>query len=135
MPTHTAKLTALLIMLAGCSGIPDRNSGLDQARSSLGNALREPHLGTLASDELARASATLRMAERSWATGSSPSTVDHLTYMTMQRIAIARELALRYQAEQAIQAYSRAHDPLLGYDMSTLPVPTLTNDQRPIALQ
>ncbi|GAB3256022.1 DUF4398 domain-containing protein [Chitinimonas naiadis] len=135
MPIHAAKLTALMLILMGCSGIPERNSGLDQARSSLGTALRQPHLGSLASDELARAGMTLRMAERSWATGSNSATVDHLAYMTMQRIAIARELTLRYQAEQAIQAYSRAHDQLLGYDMSPLPIAPLTHDQRPIALQ
>ena len=94
---------ALAASVVACSSVPDRNNELDVARGRVSAAQRDSEVRTLAADELTQASESLSMAEKAFAAGQPQSTVDHLSYMTVQRVVIARETAAG-RASQAVIA-------------------------------
>lgn len=100
-------LTALATALAACSSLPDRNSALEQARARVSAAQSDPQVMTLAPEELKHATESLRNAEQAWTAGAKPATVDHLAYMTGQRVTIAKDTASSL-ASQAITAGAAA---------------------------
>jgi len=97
----------LAATLAACSSVPDRNSALDDARGRYNAAQSDPQVAILAATELKLASDSLRVAEQSWSDGASTPTVDHLAYLTTQRVTIARATASS-KAFQAITAGAAA---------------------------
>ncbi len=107
MNARVLVLTALATALAACSSIPDRNSALEQARARVSAAQSDPQVMTLAPEELKRATESLRNAEQAWTAGAKPGTVDHLAYMTGQRVTIAQDTASSL-ASQAITASAAA---------------------------
>ena len=91
------------ITLTACSSLPARNSALDQATGRVNLAALDTTMIRLAPEEWARTNDSLRAAEKSWNSGADPATVDHLAYLTGQRLAIAQEAAAG-RASQAITA-------------------------------
>src|SRR5205807_667055 len=73
---------------------------------------------TLAPDELKRATESLGVAEKAWTDGAPTSTVDHLAYMSSQRVVIARDTASS-RASQAITAGAAAERDKLRLEMRT----------------
>ena len=90
--TITATFTA-------CSSMPDRNAALDDARSRYNSAQNDPQVAALAPIELKNAGDSLRVADKAWTDRSNTVTVDHLAYMTNQRVTIAQETASSKAAE------------------------------------
>lgn len=107
MKTRTFCLATLTLALAACSSTPERNSALEQARERLGSARADTQTTALAPDELRRASESLRDADQAWVAGGSKENIDHLAYMTSQRVAIAQETASS-KASQAVVAGAAA---------------------------
>ncbi|HUG24140.1 OmpA family protein [Piscinibacter sp.] len=93
--------------LAACSTVPDRNDALVDARTRVSAAQSNPQVATLAPDELQRATASLRVAEKAWSDGGPTATVNHLSYMTVQRVAVATQTASS-RASQAVTAGAAA---------------------------
>ncbi|CAG1018778.1 putative lipoprotein YiaD [Burkholderiaceae bacterium] len=93
--------------LAACSSVPDRNTALEQARTRVTSAQGNPQVASLAPEELKRATESLRVADKAWSDGSKTATIDHLSYMTVQRVAIAQETASS-RASQAVTAGAAA---------------------------
>jgi outer membrane protein OmpA-like peptidoglycan-associated protein len=107
MTTRLLTLVALTATLAACSTVPDRNSDLDRARGRFNMAERDAQVVTLAPEELNQARASLAQAQNSWDKGQPKTTVDHLSYMTAQRVIIAQETASS-RASQAITTNAAA---------------------------
>lgn len=107
MKTRILLLTVLSATLAACSSVPDRNIALDDARARYTAAQNDPQVAALAPTELKLAGDSLRVAEQSWSDRAVPATVDHLAYLTTQRVTIARETASS-KASQAITAGAAA---------------------------
>lgn len=103
MNTKLIPVTLLAAALVACATTPTPNSALEQARARLMSAQADSQVATLAPDELKRAGEALRLAESSWSGGGAPATVDHLAYMTSQRVTIAQATAASLAA-QAITA-------------------------------
>ncbi|HEY0856915.1 MAG TPA: OmpA family protein [Albitalea sp.] len=93
--------------LAACSSVPDRNTALEQARTRVTAAQGNPQVASLAPEELKRATESLRVADKAWTDGGKTATIDHLAYMTVQRVAIAQETASS-RASQAVTAGAAA---------------------------
>ncbi|MBL0143005.1 MAG: DUF4398 and OmpA-like domain-containing protein [Betaproteobacteria bacterium] len=107
MKTRIFVLATLTAAVAACSSIPERNTALDQARGRYHSAQGDPQVTTLAPDELRRAGESLRVAEKAWADDGTTATVNHLAYMTSQRVTIAQETASS-RASQAVTAGAAA---------------------------
>jgi outer membrane protein OmpA-like peptidoglycan-associated protein len=101
MTTRFLLLATVLASLAACASLPDRNSALEQARGRFNSASADPQVARLAPEELKNASESLRVADTSWREGASPGKVDHLAYMTVQRVTIAQDTA-NSRAAQAV---------------------------------
>ena len=99
-PGRMLLLTALATALAACSTVPDRNAALDDAHSRFSVAQSDPQVGALAPEELKRATESLRTADEAQAAGRDRATVDHLAYLSSQRLTIAQDTA----ASKAAQA-------------------------------
>lgn len=112
-------LTTLAAALAACSSVPDRNAALDDARSRYNAAQGNANVTALAPDELRRAAEALRLAEAARTSGDSLATIDHLSYLTKQRVAIATETASS-RAAQAVTAGAAAERDKMRLEMRTL---------------
>ena len=106
-PARLLLLTALAASLAACSTVPDRNAALDDAHSRFSAAQRDPQVGALAPEELKRATESLRTADEAQKAGRDRATVDHLAYMSNQRLTIAQDTAASKGA-QALTAGAAA---------------------------
>ena len=98
---------ATLATLAACSSLPERNAALDLARTRFDAAQAQPQVVGLAADELKRASEALRQAEAAQKDGQSIATVDHLSYLASQKVAVAQDTASS-RAAQAVTASAGA---------------------------
>ncbi|WP_153116203.1 OmpA family protein [Rhodocyclus tenuis] len=103
-------LITLAAALSACGTVPDRNYALDQARTRYVMAQNDPQVLKLAPGELKRAEETLRLAEQSSVNGAPPATVDHLAYMTKQRVTIAQETASSRYAQSITAAAAGERD-------------------------
>ncbi len=106
-PARLLLLTALAAALAACSTVPDRNAALDDVHSRFSVAQRDPQVGALAPEELKRATESLRTADEAQKAGRDRATVDHLAYMSSQRLTIAQDTAAS-KAAQAMTAGAAA---------------------------
>lgn len=109
-----AAVTAVftLFALGACSSVPRDNARLDEARSSLRSAMALPHTGSLAGSEVKQASDALALAEAAQMRGDSVATVDHLSYLALQRSSIVQEASNRKAAELAVTEANAARDKL-----------------------
>lgn len=107
MTTRLLTLIALTATVAACSTVPERNSDLDTARGRFNMAQRDAQVVTLAPEELNLARTTMDQAQNAWDQKQPKATVDHLSYMTAQRVVIAQETASS-RAAQAITANAAA---------------------------
>jgi uncharacterized protein DUF4398 len=92
-----ARAAVLLAALAAgaCAFVPQRNARLDDAVREYESAAAEPAVARFAQHELALARDTLDRATAARDTLQDVAEVDHLAYLTHQRIAISREAALQ----------------------------------------
>ncbi len=109
---------ALAAVFTACSSTPNRNPSLEQARAHFTAAQSDPQVAALAGDELQRAGESLGVAEQAWNKHDKPVVVDHLAYMTDQRVTIARETASS-RASQAITANAAAERDRMRLAMRT----------------
>jgi outer membrane protein OmpA-like peptidoglycan-associated protein len=108
MNTRILVLSTLAVAtLSACSSTPNSSTALDQARLRVKSAQADPQVAALAPEEMKRASDSLGTAEKAWAERVTPATVDHLSYMTVQRVVIAQETAMS-RASQAVTAGAAA---------------------------
>jgi OmpA-OmpF porin, OOP family len=76
---------------------------LEQARSAYAHAQQTPQVVTQAPVALQEADQTLRRAERVWAETHDAEEVDHLAYLTLQRVEIAKTVTEKKLAEASMQ--------------------------------
>ena len=97
--TMTARPLALALMalavLAGCSSVPDVNPRLVEARSAYNSAQATPQTRDAAAAELKQAGDALARANEAFARREDAATVDHLSYLALQRVALAQEAGSR----------------------------------------
>lgn len=116
--TRLFSLTLVAAALAACASTPQSNAALDQARSRFNTAQADSRVATLAPEELKRAGDSLRAAESARSGGASASSIDHLAYMTSQRVVIAQETAASRSA-QAVTAGAGAERDKLRLEVRT----------------
>ncbi len=121
MPMPLLTAVGLAALLAACSSVPERNSELDRARSNFASAQAEPQVLALAADEMKRAADTLDMAQGAWTSGQPKANVDHLAYMTSQRVNIARATASGRSSE-AVTAGAAAERDRMRLALRTMEV-------------
>lgn len=92
----------VMMILASCSTMPDRNARLEDARNSYRNAQSDPQVVNLAALELKEAEEALAKANEAWNKGQDEAAVDHLAYVAQRRVAIAQETAEAKRAEATI---------------------------------
>lgn len=102
-----AFVLAMAGLAAACTSVPDSNTALDQARDRYAAAQLDSQVTALAAEELKLAGESLSDAERAWTDRDPNTTVDHLSYMALQRIVIAEETAAA-RAAQAVTANAAA---------------------------
>ena len=107
-----------LAALAGCASTPTPNEALTDARSRVATAQRDTSVTKLAPDELARATEALRVAEKAQTDHAKKGNIDHLSYLTVQRVAIAQETASS-RSSQAITAGAAAERDRMRLAMRT----------------
>ena len=98
---------ATLATLAACSSVPERNAALELARTRFDAAQAQPQVVSLAAEELKRASEALRKAESAQKDRQSIASVDHLSYLASQQVAVAQDTASS-RAAQAVTASAGA---------------------------
>jgi hypothetical protein len=101
-----------LAVVAGCSTTPPPNARLDEARSNYRVAQDDPQTRDMAGAEMRQASDALNKANDAWTRNESPAEVDHLAYLTRQKVLIAQEAARRKTAELAVTQADAARDKL-----------------------
>jgi outer membrane protein OmpA-like peptidoglycan-associated protein len=87
-------------VIAGCAA--PKNASLTEAHNSYNNAAINPQVTTLAALELKDADNTLRKADNALKNRESTESVNHLSYLAMQKISLAQEAAKRKTAEIAV---------------------------------
>ena len=111
----TPRLTLLITasaVLAACSSMPDHNAALDQARSRYELAQANPQVQALAADELKRADLALRTAQQALSDGQPLANVDHLAYLTDQRVTIAQDAASSRASDALVKGAAAERDRL-----------------------
>lgn len=101
-----------LAVVAGCSTTPAPNARLDEARSNYRVAQDNPQTRDMAGAEMRQASDALNKANDAWTRKESPAEVDHLAYLTKQKVLIAQEAARQKTAELAVTQADAARDKL-----------------------
>lgn len=106
-------IIAVIGALGACSTVPQRNASLEQARLAVSQAQNDPKIVQNAPVDLKRAQDTLRAAEFIWRDSPRDDRIDHLSYLAIQRSAIARENAGIKHAELAVEQTNRDRERLL----------------------
>ena len=83
---------------------------LEQARTAYAQAQQTPQVVTQAPVALQEADQALRRAERVWADDHDTEEVQHLAYLTTQRVAIAQKVMEKKLAEVSIQELNQESD-------------------------
>jgi len=102
-----------LSFFTACSSTPDRNSQLEQARSSFQSAQNDTQVRTLAPEEMAMAESALQTADAAWRDKEERTDVDHLAYLSIQRTAVAQQSAAARAAEAITASASAERDRML----------------------
>jgi len=96
--------------LTACAGTPDANPALDQARAKYNAVQGEAQVRRHATEELAMAGTALQRTEKSHRDGDSATEVNHLAYLTTQRVAIAQETAAARTAQEVTASAAAERD-------------------------
>jgi len=101
-----SRLTLLIslptaMVLAACSSTSPHNAQLEQARTDYRTAEADPRAQAQAATEMKQARDALTRAEGAWAEAADATRVNHLSYLTVQRVAIARETMALKTAESS----------------------------------
>jgi len=107
MKIQTLSLIAMAATMAACSSAPVRNDALEQSRSRLEAARANTQVASLAPDELKAAADSMLAADQAVKARAKKPTIEHLAYMTTQRVTIAEETAAS-RAAQAVTASAAA---------------------------
>jgi outer membrane protein OmpA-like peptidoglycan-associated protein len=99
-----------LAVLTGCNTVPQEKSPLDLARNDYIVAQNNPQTASLASSELKDAGDALQKANLAFAHRDSSTTVDHLSYLARQKVAIAQEAAIQKMAERRVANSNSVRD-------------------------
>lgn len=105
MRHHLSAIPSLLlvsILMAGCSGMPDRNIELENARTDFQAASDDPQVNQLAGEELKQAREAMARADQSSSQKEPPETINHLAYLAKQKVAIAQEKTRMKRAELVV---------------------------------
>ncbi len=93
-------LSVLSLALVACASKPNPN--LEQAHSNYSALIAQPQAQNLASLETKEAGDMLARADQAYANGQTPAQVDHLAYITNQRVEVAKQTLLLKNAEQGL---------------------------------
>ncbi len=91
-----------IAVLSACTTTPPQNTQLNAAHNNYNEARNNPQVTELAALELKDAGDTLDKADKALSKGQSLAAVDHLAYLTIQKVKIAQETARQKTAEQAV---------------------------------
>jgi hypothetical protein len=95
---RTLLVLALAAAIGGCAFVPQANHRLEEVRIAYAEVMGDAHIHAMAPRETRLATEAYDDAVRAWNTLQDPAEVDHLAYVARQRLAIARETALRAAA-------------------------------------
>jgi outer membrane protein OmpA-like peptidoglycan-associated protein len=112
MNIRTISFVALAATLAACASVPEQNTALDQARDRYAAAQGNTQVASRAKAELESAAESLRRAEQAFSDRASKETVDHLAYMTKQKVVIAEETASSLASQEIVASASAERDKL-----------------------
>lgn len=101
---------AATLVLGACSTLQADNAALLNARAELASAQSNSQVQELAAPELATAGTALNRANEAFTRGESLTEVNHLAYLTSQQTALARQTALRKQAEAQVLSAEAERD-------------------------
>ena len=108
---HLFSISVIAIAaLAGCSTVPPEKTPLELARADYIAAQNNPQTVSLASVELKDAGDALQRANLASSKSESAATVDHLSYLARQKVAIADEAARQKSAEQQVKEANATRD-------------------------
>lgn len=110
MNTRLLSMITLVAGIAACSSTPDTNNQLEQARAEFERAQSNPQVVTLAAEELKEAGDSLRTTERAWKEREEQERINHLAYLTKQRVTIAQESAKNRAAQETISNAAAERD-------------------------
>jgi outer membrane protein OmpA-like peptidoglycan-associated protein len=96
--------------LAGCSSVPPEKTPLELARADYTAAQNNQQTVSLASVELKDAGDALQRANLASSRNDNAATVDHLSYLARQKVAIAEEAARQKSAEQQVTDANAVRD-------------------------
>lgn len=100
----------VLVTLSACNTTPPEKSPLTLARSEHQAARDNPQTVSLAASELQEADAAMQRANKADAAREPAATVNHLSYLARQRVAIAEEVGKQKAAEQRVSEANAVRD-------------------------
>jgi outer membrane protein OmpA-like peptidoglycan-associated protein len=103
-------VATLLAAVTACSSTPKENTALNLARANFEAAENDAEVSSLAADELKLADKALTRAELELKKGTGAEVVNHLAYMTSQRVAIALETAASRRDQARVVAAAGDRD-------------------------
>ena len=112
MKTHHIFSISIIAIaaLAGCGSMPPDKTPLELARADYAAAQNNPQTVSLASVELKDAGDALQRANLASSRNDNAATVDHLSYLARQKVAIAEEAARQKSAEQRVTDANAVRD-------------------------
>jgi outer membrane protein OmpA-like peptidoglycan-associated protein len=101
---------ATLGALISCSSLPASSMALGEVRQRHAAIAADPDVNALATEELRAATASLRRAEQAEDASAPGAVVDHLAYLTEQRVKIAELTAQSRSAERVTAQAGQQRD-------------------------
>jgi outer membrane protein OmpA-like peptidoglycan-associated protein len=102
-----------LLALAGCSGLPERVAGIEQARQSIAAVEREPLADRAAARELAAARDALAAADSAFDERAPLPLIEHHAYLARRYADIARELVAEAHAREEVERGEAERDRII----------------------
>jgi outer membrane protein OmpA-like peptidoglycan-associated protein len=102
---------AILLALAACAGRSEES--LEQARTSVSAMQNNPQVNENAAVQADQAHASLGRLEAAWEDGEEGDEIEHLAYLTEQRVAIAEAAATEQMAQTQFEELSEEREGVL----------------------
>ena len=93
----------VLLVLAGCSGLPERVDSLEQARDSIATIEQQPLAGRVAARELTAAREALDEADSAFDEREPLPLIEHHAYIAQRYADTARELVAEASAREEVE--------------------------------
>jgi len=93
----------VLLVLAGCSGLPERVDSLEQARDSIATIEQQPLAGRVAARELTAAREALDEADSAFDEREPLPLIEHHAYIAQRYADISRELVAEASAREEVE--------------------------------